>query len=983
MPAETAAARAERALLAHVRHELLVPVNAVVGFAGLLLEDAGGGALEPEILRDLESIRNAGRDLLGSVNRILEAGEADARGAAFRHEVRTLVDTVLGYSELVAEVAEGRLEAAFLADLDRIRRAAGGILALLDDIVNLSTGQAPAALDGQTEGMVREIVAAAGAEAGGGAALLKGRILVVDDNEIDRSLLARLLAQAGHAVEEAGDGPAALEALANDPADLVLLDVFMPGMNGYQVLERLKGDRKLRHLPVIMLSSWAEERVALRCMELGAEECLAKPVDGPALKARIHASLVRKRARDGELAFLLQLEAEKAGRFGEWVAGTPAMKPLVQALEKAAAQPGPILVLGEVGTGKEMVARQIHRRSRPVDAPFFSVDCAQIVETPWGDKLFGENRAEAGGSSALCYMQLVEGGTLLLKNLEALPAGVQARLASHLEAARGGRGPDVRIVFATRGSLAALEAAPGMAALVAATEDRRLVVPPLRDRKRDIPKLAAAFMKRKAERLGKDVRSLDDAALSRLVTYDYGFANVRELEEAIERAVVLSDGPVIASEEVFLGHPVAPRRPGLNLLKLPGRLVAFATRKLPAILRVCVALGFSAILLACFIGPPAVQKAGTLLIWAIWWPAVTLSFLVVGRGWCAVCPMSASGRLAQRFLGRERKLPEWMKRWETGLVMGGFFAILLVEEAVRMREGPVATGLLLVAIAAGAVACGILYPRQAWCRHLCPFGAFAGTCASSAALEVRPTLDICSAKCAGHACYKGEGAAAGCPTFQHVMFLDSNRNCVLCLACLQSCPNGSPRLNLRWPGQELWAGGADRSGHAWITVLLLGLLVGQALIQQLEQARGLSLGLAPLFERHRALSVTALLSLCAGLPVVALALARRRAGEAPFPWTRIAAWIALAATGFAAFQLGFVPILSSTRLSLAWEGRVLSMPLAGLFQAGLVAGGLTLTAVALLNLRWREEPRRPWRREWPWLAGAAAYSAGLLALLLA
>ena len=311
--------RARDALLAHLRHELRTPVNAILGYSEMLLEDEAPGRVRP----DLQKIQAGGRTLLALINELLDPArlgpaaspeELEAAGARIRHDLRTPVNAILGYSEMLLEEAEGSGEDASVDDLRRIHGAATRLLALVDDLVSLSAGGGPATAprDAQVSTMIAQAVSSLRSlEEQERARVEGGRILVVDDNEINRDMLSRRLVRQGYTPFTAQNGREALERLRAEPFDLVLLDILMPEMNGYQVLEEMKGDPALRHLPVIMISALDEVESVVRCIEIGAEDYLPKPFNPVLLRARIGASLEKKRLRDREVLHLRQIEAEK------------------------------------------------------------------------------------------------------------------------------------------------------------------------------------------------------------------------------------------------------------------------------------------------------------------------------------------------------------------------------------------------------------------------------------------------------------------------------------------------------------------------------------------------------------------------------------------------------------------------------------------------------------------------------------------------
>jgi CheY-like chemotaxis protein len=319
-PDQVQARRFRSAALASMRHDLRTPVNAIIGYSELLLDDLDEG--ETRGLRgDLQAIQRGGQELLAIINEILdpsrvEAGQAavETLGASVRHAVRTPLNHVVGYCEMLLEDAEAARREELSRDLRKIHLASSNLLTLLDEIVKIARAQpGSASEEAAPSAMITELVEtirpvgddrfSAGADG--------GALLVVDDNEVNRDLLYRRLSRQGYTVSVAENGRQALQMIQDNPFDLVLLDVMMPEMNGYEVLQRLKSSEALRHIPVIMISALSEMDSVVRCISSGAEDYLQKPFDPVLLSARIGASLEKKRLRDREVVYLRQIEEEK------------------------------------------------------------------------------------------------------------------------------------------------------------------------------------------------------------------------------------------------------------------------------------------------------------------------------------------------------------------------------------------------------------------------------------------------------------------------------------------------------------------------------------------------------------------------------------------------------------------------------------------------------------------------------------------------
>lgn len=360
------ASRAHRALIANLRHELRTPLNAIIGYSDMLLEDAEASG-QSACVSDLQKIHAAGQQLLELVNHILdpvkvEAGDLDVDLATLeadlRHELLTPVTAVIGYTEMLLE---GDAVADMAPDLDKVLASARRFLALIGDIVHFPRIQAGKS-DGEAAAaaaMIQEVVSAVrplsdemgGAGRGGG-----GKLLVVDDNALNRDLLARHLEREGHTVKLAEDGRRALAMIEAEPFDLALLDLIMPEMNGYEVLQHLKGDAKHRDIPVIMISALDELDSVVRCLEAGAEDYLPKPFNPVLLRARIGACLEKKRLRDAEVEYLRNV-AVVTDAAGAVEAGTFRPDDLAEVSERDDA-------LGRLGRVFQRMAAEVYAREQ-------------------------------------------------------------------------------------------------------------------------------------------------------------------------------------------------------------------------------------------------------------------------------------------------------------------------------------------------------------------------------------------------------------------------------------------------------------------------------------------------------------------------------------------------------------------------------------------------------------------------------------------
>lgn len=303
--------------LAVIRHELRTPINHIIGYSEMILEELDE-LQQPALKPDLEKVRLGGRKLLNLITEFFDVDKQTTRKlkvSEVYHELRTPVNQIIGYCELLQEDAAAAGLGSLLSDLDKIHRAATRWLRLMESY--LLPGKEGSADSGQplTPLMPTVRPAERGALPPVGARVnrtFSGSILVVDDDAMNREMLSRRLHKQGFTVSIAKHGTQALELVQQKAFDLILLDVMMPGVSGYEVLRQLKGNSSLQHIPVLMISAMDDMEGIVRCIEIGAEDYIAKPFDAVFLNARIGAALEQKRLRDLEKLHLDQIEQEKA-----------------------------------------------------------------------------------------------------------------------------------------------------------------------------------------------------------------------------------------------------------------------------------------------------------------------------------------------------------------------------------------------------------------------------------------------------------------------------------------------------------------------------------------------------------------------------------------------------------------------------------------------------------------------------------------------
>jgi two-component system response regulator AtoC len=371
------------------------------------------------------------------------------------------------------------------------------------------------------------------------------RLLIVDDDEALRESLALVLGAEGYEVALAANGDEALARLEDANPEIVLCDLRMPGADGLALLPEMA--RRRPDATLILMSAYGTEELALEAMRRGAYDYLAKPFQPSEALLVLRKAHERERLR--RRSELLARDVERAVGERPIVAASPGMIEVLELIERAAEYKATVLLTGESGTGKEVLARAIHAQSPRRAEAFVAVNCGAIPETLLESELFGHARGAFTGADRARRGLFVEadGGTLFLDEVGEMPQALQVKLLRVLQEEEvrplgesKSRRVDVRVIAATARELEA-EVAEGRFRedLFYRLNVLRVVVPPLRERREDIPLLVDHFLAQARDTLGKPVRGISDDALARLVSYRWP-GNVRELENVIERAVILA-----------------------------------------------------------------------------------------------------------------------------------------------------------------------------------------------------------------------------------------------------------------------------------------------------------------------------------------------------------------------------------------------------------------------------------------------------------
>ena len=395
------------------------------------------------------------------------------------------------------------------------------------------------------------------------------RILVVDDELIVRESLIGWLKKSGYYVAGADGGRKALEMLVAEDYDLVFLDIKMPEMGGIEVLEHIKRDYP--QTLVVMITAFGSVETAVDAMKLGANDYLMKPFEPEQLTLLVEKLLQQKKIIDENI--LLREKVASRLQYDELVGGCEAMQQLFAMIGEVAKVDSPILLRGETGPGTELVAKAIHAKSERRFGPFIPINCGAFTETLLESELFGHETGSFSGATKAKKgrIEMAEGGTLFLDEIGEIPLKMQVDLLRVLEEKKIHRvggikeiAVDFRLVAATHRDLAReIERGAFRQDFYYRLNVIEMEIPPLRERKEDIPMLAQHFMERFRRETNKPVVGIHKQAMDLLTAYDWP-GNVRELENAIERAVVLTKSRTLHKDDfAFLFRGAA--QPGLPM----------------------------------------------------------------------------------------------------------------------------------------------------------------------------------------------------------------------------------------------------------------------------------------------------------------------------------------------------------------------------------------------------------------------------------
>ncbi len=385
----------------------------------------------------------------------------------------------------------------------------------------------------------------------------KAKILVVDDEAVVREGVRRILEGELYSVESCASGRAALDLMQDKAFNMVITDLKMPGMSGLEVLKAIKVLQP--EIPVIIITGYSTVDTAVDAMKNGAIDYIAKPFSPEQLRDKVAKAFEQKALLLEEL--YLRKELRDHHGFENFVGESAEMQKVYRRIMQVAPTDSTVLITGESGTGKELVARAIHKNSQRREHPFVALDCTSLAESLLESELFGHIKGSFTGAvqTKMGLFKVADGGTLFLDEIANISLTTQAKLLRVLQEREvtpiGGTHPvpiDIRLVAATNKNLRTMVAAGNFRDdLFFRLNIIPVDLPSLRERKGDLPILIRHFLQKFSSEIGKDIRGMASDAYALLEEYDFP-GNVRELENIIERAVVLAEGDIIRKEGLEL-----------------------------------------------------------------------------------------------------------------------------------------------------------------------------------------------------------------------------------------------------------------------------------------------------------------------------------------------------------------------------------------------------------------------------------------------
>ncbi|PHR30163.1 MAG: hypothetical protein COA36_01910 [Desulfotalea sp.] len=500
------------------------------------------------------------------------------------------------------------------------------------------------------------------------------------------------------------------------------------------------------------------------------------------------------------------------------------------AIDLYAANRNPYLLTGEAGTGKSIIARQIHSQSNHASNHYLEIDLREYAPLQLERELFGLEQSNFPFSQVrqAGFFEQTSGGTIVFTHVNVMGEALQKELVNIIRSriythvcSKKQLAMQSRVVFVSMYSLEHLQSTgkliPELIALVTGCEFQ---VPPLRNHKDDLPRLVSHYLNRFSREYGKKIHNVTSETLGIFLNYDWP-GNLTELSSVIRRAVMLAQKDEIDPEQILLGLPKTEGKWEYNLLRIPWIRKFLSSWVFPRVPQVVVGCVLLITVVFLFVGPSdPTSNIGLTIGWYIGWPLMFFSFFFLARTWCSVCSLAVPGIILQNIIKPTRNTPPFMKN-NAGWIMAVLCILVFWIEIVwDAYHNPYLTGGIILIITLGSILFSVLYSRRAWCRYFCPLGAVNAIFSMPAVVEIRSNSHVCLNRCQSHSCYRGDAEIPGCPMFRHPYLVDNNRDCIMCAKCIKACENSSVQLNVRLAPQELWSLETPRKADSFLIVAM-------------------------------------------------------------------------------------------------------------------------------------------------------------------
>lgn len=490
----------------------------------------------------------------------------------------------------------------------------------------------------------------------------------------------------------------------------------------------------------------------------------------------------------------------------------------------------PCIFTGESGTGKVLIARQVHLQSDRGRRQFSEIDLREYDPRRLDRRLFGLERSNFPFAQArqAGFIEQSAGGTLVFTHAHLMEEELQKKLVDIIHSSvyspvdsNRHLAMQARVVFITNYSIDHLRNTHKIIPeLLNILEEQHFQVAPLRAHKEDLPRLVSHYLERFSREYGKKITKVSPETLGIFMNYDWP-GNLTELSSVIRRAVMLANEDEILPDQILLGLPKTEGKWEYNILRIPWIRNFLKSNVFPRVPQIIIGSVLFITILCLFFGPGnPTSNIGLTLGWYVGWPLMFFSFFFLARTWCSVCSLAIPGTILQNIVKPTRSTPQFIKKYSGWIMALLCIVVFWIEIVWDAYNSPYLTGAIILIICLGSILFSVLFSRRTWCRYLCPLGAVNAIFSMPSVVELRSNSHVCMNKCDNHSCYRGDAEIPGCPMFRHPYLVDNNRDCIMCAKCIKSCENSSVQLNLRLAPEELWALETPRRADSFLIVAM-------------------------------------------------------------------------------------------------------------------------------------------------------------------